>query len=277
MRWPNAALSQFVFAGGIRWHVQLAGTGPVVLLVHGAGSANFTWRDVIPALTDCTIIAPDLPGHGFTEGGTDALSLKGMAQGLRALLDALRLEPDVVAGHSAGAALAVRMALDGQLRARTLVGFGAALVPPQGTHATVFAPLLASWASTSSMAWFMSRVARVPGVVDMALGGTGSPVAAEQRELYAAFFRSAPHCAGAFAMMASWDLAGLARDMPALGVPLRLLHGERDHFVPLAALLKSVAPIRDVQLAEIPRAGHLLHEQQPTLAVTAIREAIGKT
>jgi len=277
-RWPNAEHSRFVTVGDARWHVQVAGSGPVVLLLHGAGSANFSWRDVFPALaTSCTVIAPDLPGHGFTDAGRDALSIGGMARAVRALLDALAVEPVVVAGHSAGGALAVRMALDGALRARAIVGFGAALVPPQGTHAKLLAPWLASFAATPAMAWIASRVATIPGVVETALGGTGSPVSAEQRALYAAFFRSAKHCAGAFAMMAGWDLEALVRDVPRLTTPLRLVHGARDHFVPLGALRATVATVPGARLDVIEGAGHLLHEERPALAVAAIGEALQET
>ena len=36
--WPNHAASRFVPAAGLRWHVQQAGNGPVILLIHGTGS-----------------------------------------------------------------------------------------------------------------------------------------------------------------------------------------------------------------------------------------------
>ena len=35
--WPNREASRFVKAAGLRWHVQVAGEGPVILLVHGTG------------------------------------------------------------------------------------------------------------------------------------------------------------------------------------------------------------------------------------------------
>ena len=42
-----------------------AGTGPVVLLVHGMAGSSATWRHVMPALAErFTVIAPDLLGHG---------------------------------------------------------------------------------------------------------------------------------------------------------------------------------------------------------------------
>jgi len=36
--WPNRAFSRFIEAGGLRWHVQVMGQGPVALLLHGTGA-----------------------------------------------------------------------------------------------------------------------------------------------------------------------------------------------------------------------------------------------
>ena len=73
------------------------GRGPVLLLVHGTAAATHSWRDLAPLLARrFTVVAPDLPGHGFSGSpGRGGLSLPGMAGALRALLDALRLEPAV--------------------------------------------------------------------------------------------------------------------------------------------------------------------------------------
>ncbi len=60
--WPNREASRFVTAGGLTWHVQEAGEGPVLLLVHGTGAATHSWRGLMPLLArDFRVIAPDLP------------------------------------------------------------------------------------------------------------------------------------------------------------------------------------------------------------------------
>ena len=65
--WPHRQASRFVEAGGIRWHVQIMGQGPVMLLLHGTGAASHSWRDIMPLLAaQFTVVVPDLPGHGFT-------------------------------------------------------------------------------------------------------------------------------------------------------------------------------------------------------------------
>ena len=69
--WPNADLSRFIESPPHRWHVQEAGEGPLVLLLHGAAGATHSWRDLLPILArGAHVVAPDLPGHGFTRLGT---------------------------------------------------------------------------------------------------------------------------------------------------------------------------------------------------------------
>ena len=133
--WPNAQHSHFVQAGGIQWHVQTMGQGPCMLLLHGTGSGNFSWRGLLPTLSQhFTVIAPDLPGHAFTSRGPEgALSLPGMAEGLRALMLQLHLTPQVIVGHSAGAAIAAHMALHFDSASRsTLIGLNPAWLPLPG-------------------------------------------------------------------------------------------------------------------------------------------------
>lgn len=114
-RLAQSRASRFVEAGGLRWHVQVMGSGPVALLLHGTGAATHSWRDFAPLLSrQFKVVAPDLPGHGFT--GTpdaDGMSLPGMARGVDALLQALGETPVLCVGHSAGAAILAQMSLTG--------------------------------------------------------------------------------------------------------------------------------------------------------------------
>jgi pimeloyl-ACP methyl ester carboxylesterase len=127
--WPLRESSRFVEASGLSWHVQRMGEGPTCLLLHGAGGSSHSWRDVAPHLArHLDVIALDLPGHGFTEPlPSRRLSLPGMAQSVGDLLDSLQAVPSVVVGHSAGAAVAARLCLDGRAKPRVVVSFNGAL------------------------------------------------------------------------------------------------------------------------------------------------------
>lgn len=141
--WPNRESSRFVTAAGLRWHVQVTGHGPVLLLLHGTGAATHSWRDLLPLLARrFTVLAPDLPGHGFTETPPrHGLSLPGMACSLSELLNVLDSRPLLVCGHSAGAAILARMCLDGHIAPRVLVSLNGALLPLSGLPGRLFSPI----------------------------------------------------------------------------------------------------------------------------------------
>src|SRR6201990_623252 len=86
-----------VEADGVEVFYRAAGdpTAPVVLLLHGFPTSSFMFRELIPRLSDqYRVIAPDLPGFGFTEvpeGRKYAYSFDALADTLEAFTDALGL------------------------------------------------------------------------------------------------------------------------------------------------------------------------------------------
>ena len=141
--WPNRDASSFVQAAGLRWHVQRMGQGPELLLIHGTGAATHSWRGLAPLLArHFTILAPDLPGHGFTDPlPGHRLSLPGMAQALGGLLAKLECSPTIAVGHSAGAAILARMCIDRLIEPQTLVSLNGAFLPFRGVPGHLFMPL----------------------------------------------------------------------------------------------------------------------------------------
>jgi len=97
---------------GHRVVYRTAGEGPVVLLVHGLLDSSLTWRKLAPVLAlGHTVIAPDLLGHGDSDGPTGVdYSLGGHAGMLRDLLDALGHERVTLVGHSLGGGVAMSFA-----------------------------------------------------------------------------------------------------------------------------------------------------------------------
>ncbi|MGI4878871.1 MAG: alpha/beta fold hydrolase BchO, partial [Janthinobacterium lividum] len=173
--WPNREASRFVAAGGVRWHVQVAGDGPVVLLLHGTGAASHSWRDIIPDLArDYTVVAPDLPGHGFSSA-IGAPTLPAMAKAVAALVAELRLEPALVVGHSAGAAIGLRVAIDAH--PVPLVSFNGALLPFPGVAAKLFPAMAKLLFVNPLVPAIFALQARGPGVVAKFLErATGSKI-----------------------------------------------------------------------------------------------------
>ena len=86
-----------------------AGTGPVLLLIHGMGGSYENWRSVIdPLARHHTIVAPDLPGHGRSATGAGDYSLGALAATLRDLLISLGHDSATLVGHSLGGGIAMQ-------------------------------------------------------------------------------------------------------------------------------------------------------------------------
>ena len=217
--WPNRASSRFVEAAGLRWHVQEMGQGPVILLVHGTGAATHSWRTLAPLLAQhFTVVAPDLPGHGFTETPPmPRLSLNAMAADLSALMHALGHRPVLVAGHSAGAAVLARMCLDGRIAPGSLIGLNGAMLPIGGVAGRFMTPFARMLAASAVVPRLFARFASREKFVERMIAETGSALEPDGVEFYRRLTCSPGHVAAAIRMMANWRLRPLARDLPRLG------------------------------------------------------------
>ncbi|WP_264170797.1 alpha/beta fold hydrolase [Burkholderia sp. AU38729] len=109
-------------ANGIRQHYLDAGSGPVVVLLHGFPETSYAWRHQIPVLARTyRVIAPDLRGYGETDKPASGYDKRNMALDIIRLLDALGIEKVVLVGHDRGARVATRLAKDHPERVDRLV------------------------------------------------------------------------------------------------------------------------------------------------------------
>jgi len=275
--WPHRSSSHFIHAGGLRWHFQRMGAGPVCLLVHGTAASTHSWRGLAPLLAaHFTVIAPDLPGHGFT--GTppvERLGLEGMADALAALLAELDAKPDLVVGHSAGAAILAHLGVSGRLQPRRLVSLNGALLPFGGAAGVLFAPMARAFAGLPFLPSVVSWRAREPAAVRRLIASTGSTIDAEGVSLYGRLLAHPGHVAAVVQMMARWDLRTLERALPRLGTPMTLVVGERDKAVLPRDAERLARLIPDATVVRLPGLGHLAHEEDPAAAARAVLASIG--
>lgn len=275
---PDSTLE--LHAGGLRWRVQCAGQGPQLLLLHGTGSSLKTWQACLPGLAPhFSLLVPDLPGHGGTEGFADRqASLPRMAAALGDLLAAMNWQPELVAGHSAGAAVMVQMCLDGQLTGvRGLLAVNGALQPLPGLLGKV-APAVAKLAART--AWLPNWVTRhsgQPGALKHLIASTGSHLDEIGVQHYRELLQRPEHVRGVLDMLAGWRLEDLQARLPELRLPpgaqLWLAAGLAD---------RTVAPVQSVELSRwlpgasfhaLPGLGHLAQEEAPE-AINALLLAL---
>lgn len=264
--WPNREHSRFVDAGGLRWHVQVAGHGPALLLLHGTGAATHSWRDLLPLLAKhFTVIAPDLPGHGFSGAPPrrHGYSLSGMAALVGALLERLAQPPLYAVGHSAGAAVLSRMVLDGHASLQSLVSLNGALLPLPGMPVPLFLVAGRLMVATPLVPGLVARRAANPAMVRRLIDSTGSVLDETGRGLYHRLVSNPAHVRDVLTMMANWDLRPLQRELPGLATPLHLVASAGDRTVPPGESRRVHRLVPGSRLIELPTLGHLAHEERP--------------
>ena len=265
--WPNRDFSTFVEAAGIRWHVQRMGEGPSLLLIHGTGAATHSWRGLLPLLAQrFSVVAPDLPGHGFTQSPpADRLSLPGMSADLGALLRKLEVRPEVAVGHSAGAAILARMCLAGRMSPRLLVAVNGAFMPFGGAATHLFSPLAKLLVLNPLVPRVFAWQASHAGAVERLIANTGSTIDQEGVALYRKLVRNPVHVAAALRMMANWKLEPLLHDLPRLAPALVLMTAANDRSISptVAQQVREILPSAVIE--RLPGLGHLAHEEQPQL------------
>ena len=98
------------------------GSGPVVVLIHGMAGSSVTWEPVLDRLAEhCTVVAPDLLGHGESDKPRGDYSLGAHASSIRDLLIALGHDRATIVGQSFGGGVAMQLAYQYPERCERLV------------------------------------------------------------------------------------------------------------------------------------------------------------
>jgi pimeloyl-ACP methyl ester carboxylesterase len=108
---------------GVRIHYDVAGSGQSLVLVHGAWGDRTSWRFVAPSFSEhFQVVTYDRRGHSESERPPGQGSFSEDAADLAALIEHLELQPAHVAGSSAGASIALRLAAEHPELFRSVAG-----------------------------------------------------------------------------------------------------------------------------------------------------------
>lgn len=269
--WPLRACSRMIRCRPHEWHVQITGNGPDLLLLHGAGASAHSFHRLAACLPDYRLIMPDLPGQGFTRaGGLLRLGLDAMADDLTALCADQGWHPLAIIGHSAGAAIALRMTEMAPNPPRAVIGINAALGPFDGFAGWLFPKLARAMSASPFVAAIVTRLTSKRRQVEGLLKGTGSHLDAEAVTLYQRLVSEPHHIEGTLGMMAQWDLQPLIERFPQIALPCLLVASDRDKAVPPRVSREAAARMQRARYVEIAGFGHLLHEERPDLVAAEI-------
>jgi pimeloyl-ACP methyl ester carboxylesterase len=249
---------------GVEIAYERAGTGPPLVLVHGAATDSRMWRPQIAGLGDrFTLIAWDEPGAGRSSDVPPDFTLADYADSLAGLIDALGTGPAHVAGLSWGGTVVL------ELYRRH----------PELVSALLLVGTYAGW--KGSLPEEEVR-ARVDGVREMLAAGeerfdpTLPGLLADDppaeclllMEEMAADVRPESMRTALF-VMAETDQRDL---LPTVTVPTLLIWGDADARSPLRVAHEFERAIPGARLVVIPGAGHMTNLEQPELFNDAVRE-----
>ena len=260
------------------------GSGPVIVLIHGLAGSLHTWDAVTTALaSNYTVIAPDLAGHGGSDGPAGDYSLGAYASGLRDMLNALGHDRATIVGHSLGGGVAMQFAYQfpqycerivlvssGGLGDEVSLALRAAALPA----AELVLPLIAH-------RHLITAGARIGRWV-RALGVSPSENLLESLRTYATL--SDPRARRSFVQtvravidyrgqrVSATDLLPTIANKPSL-----IMWGTEDRIIPVAHALNAQRLLPGGQLALFDGAGHFPHLADPARFVQTLTTFIEGT
>jgi len=269
---------------GHRIAYRTAGSGPVLVLIHGIAGSSATWDEVVPALADrYCVVAPDLLGHGESAKPRGDYSLGGYASGVRDLLGALGYERASVVGHSLGGGVAMQFAYQFPERCERLVLVSSGGLGPE-VHPILRAAALpgAEWVlpllcaagvrdAVEGVARFLARVGlrAAPDLEEM-WRGFCSLADADARLAFVHTLRTIIDVSGQ--RVSAADRLYLAAEVPVL-----LVWGEQDPMIPVAHARVAHQVIPGSRLTIFPTAGHFPHRDEPRRFVEVLLDFLQST
>ncbi len=261
-----------------------AGSGPVLLLIHGMAGSATTWRQVMPALAQrFTVIAPDLLGHGQSDKPQGDYSLGAFACTLRDLLVALGHESATVVGQSLGGGVAMQFSYQYPERTERLV-----LVGSGGLGREVNSVLRLLSLPGSEAVLRLACAAAVRGAIESVGSGAArvglrpAPVVAELWRSYSSLGDDATRGAFLRTLRAVVDPRGQAvsasnRLHLAAEVPTLIVWGDADPIIPVEHAYAAHDSIPGSQLEIFEGVGHYPHCEEPGRFVEVLSEFIETT
>lgn len=277
-RWPP--LGDVIEVEGAAVHYLRMGSGPVMILIHGASGNVRDWSfDLMPRLAEhFDVIAFDRPGHGHSARIPQGWEPARQAAQLRAAAQRLGVERALVVGHSFGGAVALSWALDAP---ETVRGLGLLCAPSHtwpGTARALY-DLFLTPAIGPVASWVYGRLARaLPERQERAVRCIFSPN--PMPEGYPTYLGVPLSLRSATVRANAEDIARLKPFLIAqtprygtLPMPVLQLHGTHDTIVPLSLhseRLKAALP--QSRLIRLEGVGHMPHHARPYEVMAALHD-----
>jgi pimeloyl-ACP methyl ester carboxylesterase len=257
---------------------RIAGSGPVLLLLHGIAGTAEAWVASMPLLArHFTVIAPDLPGHGSSDKAPGDYSLGALANSIRDLLVGLGHTRATIAGHSLGGGIAMQFAYQYPERCERLV-----LVASGGLGRSVNGLLRAAALPGAGLVLSVAAppIVAVGGLVGSLAGRVGLRPAPDVREVsrgFATLVDGKTRSAFLDTLRSVVSPSGQRVDATkklylAAGMPVLIVWGSRDPIIPASHGRRAHSLIPNSTYVEFEESGHMPHADEPHRFADAVLE-----
>jgi pimeloyl-ACP methyl ester carboxylesterase len=248
---------------------RIAGSGPVLLLLHGIAGSAEAWVPSMPLLARrFTVIAPDLPGHGSSDKTPGDYSLGALANSMRDLLVGLGHTRATIAGHSLGGGVAMQFAYQYPERCDRLV-----LVASGGLGRSVNGLLRAAALPGAGLVLSVAAppIVAVGGLLGSLAGRVGLRPAPDVREVsrgFATLVDGQTRSAFLDTLRSVVSPSGQRVDATnklylAAGMPVLIVWGARDPIIPANHGRRAHELIPNSTYVEFEESGHMPHADEP--------------
>jgi pimeloyl-ACP methyl ester carboxylesterase len=235
-----------------------AGSGPTLVLLHGAGDSAGTWSSIVKTFTPrYRVVVPDLAGHGMSAPAEGPISVGQVLEGLEAVLAQGPQDPAIIVGNSLGAWAAMLFAREHPDRvARLVLVNGGALVGDRPDLSLV--PRSREEAAALMTQLRDASADPIPGfVLDNVV-----------REAQSGPISRLVQTAGE---MSQYVLDGKLHEVKA---PADLLWGESDKLFSIAYARRMMAQLPAARLTTIPACGHVPQQECPIRFGAALSDVL---
>lgn len=232
------------------------GSGPTLVLLHGANDQAGAWAKVAaPLAKTARLVVPDLPGHGESAPAAGPLAVADLVAGLGAVLAVEGPEPVTLVGNSLGGFVSALYAEKNPGRVRQVVLVNGALVKATPARPVNLLPRSREEARATMDALTDPGSPRVPAFVldDVVRRSPGSPMERMMQQ--------------------PMDLALEAR-LSAFPVPVTFLWGEADQLLPRSDAVAVAARLPAARLEGLPQCGHVPQRECPDRLLAALEKAL---
>ena len=257
---------EFLDLGGCRLYYYAAGTrgaGEPLVFLHGFPTSSHLWADVVPLVpAGHRIVVVDLLGFGRSDppAGRD-ISLRGHAERVLALLDALRINFACLVGHDIGGGVAQHLAVHAPTRVSRLCLIDSVAFDAWPAREVKLARAMSPLTRHLPATWLLSIVR-----ADLMRGFVAPDRAARAVDRYLRPFATPEGRDVLMAHLGALDATetvALAPRLAQLVQPTAVLWGASDPFLSPALGEQLRAAIPRATLDVVPDAGHFVPEEAP--------------